>query len=83
MEAVMGLFSKELQILDDNTVRYMIDDMQEELDASRALVAKKDAEISRQGEALTRKDEKISRQSVEIDRLLRQVEELQMQIQTK
>ena len=29
----MGMFSKELQQLDKNTVQYMIDEMQDELDA--------------------------------------------------
>ena len=28
-EKVMGMFSKELQILDENTVQYMIDEMQD------------------------------------------------------
>jgi len=32
VEGVMDMFSKELQILDQNTVKYMIDEMQEELD---------------------------------------------------
>ena len=27
----MGLFSKELQMLDENTVQYMIDDMQDKI----------------------------------------------------
>jgi hypothetical protein len=67
-EAVMGLFSKELQIMDDNTVRYMIDDMQEKID-------RQNAEISRQEKALAQKDEEISR-------LLQQVKKMQ-QLQTK
>ena len=32
MEDIMGLFSKELQILDENTVDYMIDEMQATID---------------------------------------------------
>lgn len=31
-EDIMGLFSKELQILDENTVDYMIDEMQATID---------------------------------------------------
>jgi hypothetical protein len=82
-EAVMGLFSKELQIMDDNTVRYMIDDMQEQIDRQQAEIHEKEAEISRQGEALHQKDEEISKQGAEINRLLQQVEKMQMQLQTK
>lgn len=37
-EAIMGLFSKELQILDENTVQYMIDDMQDQIDAQAAAI---------------------------------------------
>ena len=32
IERVMSMFSKELQVLDRNTVKYMIDELQEELD---------------------------------------------------
>lgn len=31
----MGLFSKELQILDKNTVQYMIDQMQDTIDEQK------------------------------------------------
>ena len=32
IEGVMNMFSKELQIMDRNTVKYMIDELQEQLD---------------------------------------------------
>ena len=32
---MMEMFSKELEILDKNTVRYMIDEMQEELEGQQ------------------------------------------------
>lgn len=35
MEKVMGMFSKELLELDKNTVQYMIDEMQNEIDAQK------------------------------------------------
>ena len=31
----MTLFSKELQMLDENTVQYMIDDMQDKIDEQK------------------------------------------------
>ena len=46
MECVMGLFSKELLELDRNTVRYMMDEMQAELDRQKQQLAKKDAQIA-------------------------------------
>ncbi len=33
----MGMFSKELQELDRNTVQYMIDEMEEEIDEQQKL----------------------------------------------
>lgn len=35
IEGVMNMFSKELRELDRNTVQYMIDVMQDEIDASK------------------------------------------------
>ncbi len=49
----MELFSKKLQILDENTVRYMIDVMQDELDSDKELLEKKAAEISEKNSELT------------------------------
>ena len=42
---VMSMFSKELQELDRNTVSYMIDEMQEEINQQKAELEAKDAEI--------------------------------------
>lgn len=47
VEKVMGMFSEELRILDRNTVQYMIDEMQAEIDNQKAQLADKDAEIER------------------------------------
>lgn len=37
-EEVMGLFSKELQMLDENTVQYMIEDMQDKIDEQASTI---------------------------------------------
>ena len=41
VEKVMGLFSKELQILDKNTVQYMIDQMQDTIDEQQSTLLSK------------------------------------------
>ena len=46
VENVMGFFSEELRELDRNTVRYMIDELQKEVDSQKATIAEKDAAIS-------------------------------------
>ena len=35
VEALIGIFSEELRIMDRNTVKYMVDQMQEEIDSQR------------------------------------------------
>jgi hypothetical protein len=79
-EAVMGLFSEELQIMDDNTVRYMIDDMQEKIDRQEETLHQRDA-------AIHQKDEEIKKNNAqhkkEVESLMKQIQELQAQLQTK
>lgn len=41
----MGMFSKELQELDRNTVQYMIDEMQEEIDEQQRKLDEKEVLI--------------------------------------
>lgn len=48
VEGVMGLFSKELRQLDRNTVQYMIDEMQEEIERKDAQIAELKRELEEQ-----------------------------------
>ena len=41
----MGLFSKELQILDKNTVQYMIDQMQDTIDEQKNTIGEQQSII--------------------------------------
>ena len=59
-ERVMDMFSKELQILDRNTVSYMIDEMQAEIDKANAIIADKDAELADKDAALADKDAELA-----------------------
>lgn len=44
----MGLFSKELQILDKNTVQYMIDQMQDTIDEQKNTIGEQQSIIQEQ-----------------------------------
>ena len=46
VENVMGFFSEELREMDRNTVRYMIDELQKEVDLQKAAIAEKDSAIA-------------------------------------
>ena len=46
MENIMGIFSKELRVLDRNTTLYMIDEMQATIDRQKLALAEKDAALA-------------------------------------
>ncbi len=52
VEKVMGLFSKELQILDKNTVQYMIDQMQDTIDEQQSTIQEQQNTIKQKSELL-------------------------------
>ena len=63
VENVMGFFSEELRELDRNTVRYMIDELQKEVDTQKALLeentaalAEKDSVIAENAATIAEKD---------------------------
>ena len=56
VENVMGFFSEELREMDRNTVRYMIDELQKEVDTQKALLEEKDAVIAENAAVLAEKD---------------------------
>lgn len=67
MEKIMGLFSKELQELDRNTVQYMIDEMQEEINQQKEQLTQKNRQ-------LTEKDLQIQQQAQKIAELMQKLE---------
>ena len=56
VENVMGFFSEELREMDRNTVRYMIDELQKEVNTQKALLEEKDAVIAENAAVLAEKD---------------------------
>ena len=52
MERMVGMFSKELAELDRNTVRYMMDEMQEEIDQQKEEIGQQKEEIDQQKERI-------------------------------
>ena len=55
-ERVMRMFSEELRILDRNTVKYMIEEQQKEIDSYKEQLQQKDEELNRKDEELDRKE---------------------------
>lgn len=61
-EEVLGMFSEALRILDRNTVKYMVEEMQKELDEKNALLSEKDSLLDTQSALLNEKDSLLNTQ---------------------
>ena len=68
-ERVMGMFSEELRELDKNTVKFMIEEQQREIDLQAEQLNQKD-------EQLIQKNEQLNQQAEEIERLKKELEQL-------
>jgi septal ring factor EnvC (AmiA/AmiB activator) len=60
--SVMEMFSEELRELDRNTVQYMIDVMQDEINAQKGMLDEKQSTINEQKSQLDEKQETIDEQ---------------------
>ena len=72
-EKVMNVYSKELEILDRNTVLYMIDEMQERLNRQDVQLEQKDVQLEQKDVQLRQKD-------AQLEQLTKLVQQLQGQI---
>ena len=82
-ERVMGMFSEELRELDKNTVKFMIEEQQREIDIQKEelnkkeeQLTKKDEKISRLEKQLNKQEEQLSKQTEEINWLKKKLEQL-------
>ena len=63
IEEVMGMFSKELQELDRNTVQYMIDEMQEEINQKNAKLDQQALQLDQQASQLNQQASQLNQQA--------------------
>ena len=61
VEKVMGMYSEELKILDRNTVKYMVDQMQEEIDSQREQIDSQKEQLVSQKKQLEMKDKELQK----------------------
>lgn len=73
-EKVMELYSKELSLLDKNTVQLMIDEMQETIDGQKGTIHQQRGKISRQESIIYEQEDTIKRQKKELEELRRQLQ---------
>ena len=82
-ERVMHMFSKELEELDRNTVQYMIDEMQDEIDGMKEELWEKDAALQEQETALREKDAALQEQETALQEKEAVLREQKMVLQEK
>lgn len=90
MEKIMGFFSQELKVMDDNTVKYMVDTLSAEVDALKQEnedLSKNNEVLSRDKEALSKDKEVLSKDKEVLSKdneILRQkIAELEAQLTEK
>lgn len=79
-ERVMEMFSKELQQLDQNTVRYMIEEQQKMLAQKEAQLSQINEEISRKDEQLSQKEQQLSQKNQQLSQKDALIQELQRKL---
>ena len=81
VEGIMGLFSEELRMLDRNTVKLMIDELQEMLDGQKGTIAEQKEMIAEQEGTIEEQKGTIEEQKGTIEKLLVEAGERDAQIQ--
>lgn len=76
VEGVMEMFSKELRELDRNTVQYMIEEQEKELERKKKEVEAKKEEVEQKKKEIEQKKKEIEQKTQENEELKMEVEEL-------
>lgn len=70
---VIDMFSEALKILDENTVHYMIEEMQKQIDEDKETIADKDSALADRDALLDKKKTELEEAHQEIERLKREL----------
>ena len=77
VEKVMEMFSKELQLLDQNTVQYMIDEMQDMIDEQSNTIDKQNNTIDEQLDKINSLEQEKLQHEKALQNALKRIEELE------
>ena len=78
-ERVIGMFSKELQMLDENTVQYMIDEMQDKIDEQQGKIDEQQGKIDKQQDKIDEMQDRLEKQNRELQAALETIEKMKTQ----
>ena len=82
-EEVLNMFSEALHILDRNTVRYMIEEQQAEIDAGKREIEEGKKEIASNKKMIATQQKEIATQQKEIEAQKKEIEELKRLLNKK
>ena len=74
VEGVMGFFSEELRIMDQNLAQYMIEEQQKEIEANQKIIEENQKVIEKQRREITERDAQLEEKDVQIERLKKELE---------
>ena len=84
---LISMYSEALRIMDQNTVKYMIDELKAELSAQKAAysaeLSQKESELSAQKAVLSQKNSEIFQKDSEIEKLRNQLAKYEAQNQNR
>lgn len=74
LDEVMGMFSKELQELDRNSVELMVDEMQKDLDKTREELEESKMEIEEKDQQIEKKDQQLKENKLQMKKMQEELE---------
>ena len=83
VEKVMGMYSEELRILDQNTVRYMVDQMQEEIDSQKEQLDSQREQIDNQKEQLISQKNQLEMKNKQLEQQEKELQKLRRMLAEK
>ena len=81
VEGVMGFFSEELRIMDQNLAQYMIEEQQKEIEANQKVIEEQERKITEKDEQLEEKDEQLEEKAAQLEEKDAHLEEKDAQIE--
>lgn len=76
-EEVLGMYSEALRILDQNTIKYMIDELQKDLKEKNIELEEKNIALKEKNTALKEKNIELKKKDMEIEELKKQLQNFQ------
>ena len=81
IEEVMDMFSKELAVLDRNTVQLMIDEMQQEIEVKKKFLEEQTQQLEEQTQQLEEQTQQLEEQTQQLEEKDRKLEEQKQQLE--